>query len=329
MIEYYSDDIHLRCSTHKILMGVFAGLSAVALILFWYYAVLILKIYRWRNKWLLLFLLFLMLSILSDVLYGIHQIMRYSPTCIDSTDKCVKSILDWTNFVFYLLSIIVNAFNWVFQIINIKACYNDQKLNRKIAWASLFLSISAFLSLYAGYTIYTWTSGSSDDEEINFFSYSFSLCYILVGLFFAASGCTFIKLYSKISPRIAKKINKPIAIDITIITLWWFVRGLLTFIRVFGDFVTTMKNRDFKNNGIMFPLYSFSYYSILTLLPSIAQILMLRFMIILKDKRVFSLCSSDQLSFLNHPRNPSLMQDDYGNESKWEYSTRSVSDANN
>ena len=272
-----------HCTLHRALMAVFAALVFLSLLVLWYYIRLVLKVFRCSNKILILFIIMLWVSMWSDIIYGIFQVIKMSPNWYSYGNKWINSSVNWTNFSIFPLTVMVNGFNFVMQILNIQERIKWVEINRMYVWVIMTIIMAVLIPSSIAALIVTCTLPEHSEDVNIFFAKTSSAFNVVVAIFFVIAIAVFIHKFSFLHPHLVKHVKTILIIDMAVISLSWVTRGVITFVRGYNDFVGRMEHASFRDNTPWFALYNFAYYILLTLWPNLVQIMMLRFLI--RNKR--------------------------------------------
>jgi len=266
---------------YQIFMGIFAWMCVIVIVVFLYHAYLTIRMYKLQNMWLILFLLTLFLSQISDILYALSEVVEseYRWLREEENNRCSYILLNWLSFAFNLLTVMINLFNWIFQMYKI-----DDRIKRKVSstqkiWTILLILVFFFISIFMIYFTMRWFNLGNHLKFERYFGYTFSTAYIIIGTSFAFLGQRFIKKFKIISPNLAKKASTRVMTTATIIWSIFVFRGIFLIARSSNNFLEPFRKSSLKNGNLKYPIFEFCYCITVSLVPTIMHIMMLRYLI--------------------------------------------------
>lgn len=180
------------------------------------------------------------------------------------------------SFVFNMLTVYVNLFNWVFQILTVNERISSSTLQKRLPWTVFIALFSFFIIIYLSYLFVGCKSEDAERKASNVASHIFGVAYIIIGIAFIIMGRKFISKLHLINPEFVHKISRIVKINVVIIGSIFIFRGLLLIARTIWDLDNKFKHYDQTNSGYLYPTYYFLYWLVCSIIPACLHILMLR-----------------------------------------------------
>ena len=268
-----------KCYLYKSLMGIFAVLSFILLWVCAYYSVRIFKIYRWTNVWLCLFMFALFLWLLVDTIYGINEVIITIISCDTEVDNWRYGIFSYLNFVLYLVTIIINTFNWIFQLQKLKEKSSGQRKSTIHLWVLLSMFTLFYIAIFWVFVGSIWTRLSQYSFYDHIFGNTVAASYVIVGIIFPSVCYLFYKKFKIVWPTLCQDSRTRIIVSVASIGIIFMSRGIIAIFRVQYHFMRDIVKQDISSGNPRYPFLNFTYYFIASLVPSSIHIIMLRYLI--------------------------------------------------
>lgn len=123
------------------------------------------------------------------------------------------------------------------------------------------------------------TSTSVRDNVVRIFAFSFGISYVSIGATFAVLGHRFYTKFKIVCPELAVKIKTRLQFNIGIVFVLFQLRGWFVIARGIHDFIPKFKKESLQTGNAGFIIFNFLYYTTVSLIPTIMQIIMLRYLI--------------------------------------------------
>ncbi|CAI2374392.1 unnamed protein product [Moneuplotes crassus] len=272
------------CETYVIVLIIYSCLGFFTLLVHLWYSIKFFRFYKFKHKLTSIFLIFLILSIICDIIYGVSEVsLRYADTCNGNGHYCTNYWTGWINYFMYMSTIIVLSFAYISQILRFKdRGRGRQRIYNIILWISMFtiLVICTVVFIFDGVNECNKLE-SEKHEAVTKGIKIVSCIYMLTGIFFMIILLWFYRALKKIETdengvRLHKKLKCRLAISITVIFGVFATRSGITLTRSFYDFLKDWKTTSMSDNKFLYAIYIFCYYFILSLVPAIVQIYLIR-----------------------------------------------------
>jgi hypothetical protein len=279
-------------SYYKVSISVFWLLSISTFIGVIYYGWKVYKKYRFTNCGILIFLCSLLLATLCDIIFCWAEIfMRYSDW--SPVSQWFTLFSSWINFIFYMLSMLIWAFNWWLNILRLQN-HIEQNV-QKISWIITSTLISISLIAYIFFLGRDWIISSDSNDLVPGVAIMFGIMYNLLAIAFAVLSIIFLRKLKRKSVDIYNSLFWRVVAYSSVVSVLFFIRGLYILSRSFKDYITEFKENSLINKDIGYPIFILLYYFCVSILPTLFHILMLRslwkyayFVEISVDSKVYS-----------------------------------------
>ncbi|CAI2375213.1 unnamed protein product [Moneuplotes crassus] len=272
-----------NCKGYVIMMMVYSCLGVLTLLFQLWYSVRFFKFYGFKHKLTSMFMVFLTLSIICDITYGVSQVViRYSDGCDEIKHSCVYYWTNWKNYFMYMNTIIVLSFTYISQILRFKNRGRSKKRVYNIMlWTTMLaiLLICAIIFLIDGIK-----ECRKDPDKTTLFTSGIIVVtgiHMVTGFFFMITLFYFYKVLKSVDEShhettLSNKLKWRLAISVTVIVVVFETRSSMILARSINDFLENWTNDSMKNNGTLYVIYSFCYYCILSLIPTMVQIYLIK-----------------------------------------------------
>lgn len=258
---------------YRISIGIFWLLSVFTFVGVVFYGLKAFRKYRFSNWGLLIFLWSLLLAIFWDIIFCWAEIfMRYydwSPV-----NRWFSLFASWINFIFYMLSMLIWAFNWWLNILRLQ---NHLKQGvQRTSWIITSILITITLAAYIFFLCQNWAASSGSNDLVPAVGIMFGISYVAIAIVFAVLSIVFLHKLRRKKIEIYNSLFWKVVAYSSVVSFLFFVRGLYILSRSFNDYIAKFKNNDIENNKIGYPMFILWYYFWMSILPTIFHIFLLR-----------------------------------------------------
>lgn len=189
--------------------------------------------------------------------------------CNAQLPQCGEGSLNWGNMVFFVSALIFNIFNWLFtrlKIENLTSSTWSSETRLKVSLIIFHIPIAAFgfstFIVYCGLDV-------TFENSIHFYRAVASVAYLSVSVAFIVVGKMFYNTLKRYSIVQAKEKRKSLIISISVVAIFFFIRGVFNIIRASTAYEVPFENKAWTQNDIGFPIYIFLYLFLWDILPII------------------------------------------------------------
>ncbi|CAI2374972.1 unnamed protein product [Moneuplotes crassus] len=272
------------CERYVTMMIIYSCFGLLILLFQLWYSVKFFKIYRFKHKLTSIFMVFLTLSIICDIIYGVSQVwLRHVDSCNGNAHSCADYWTDWINYFMYMSTIIVLSFTYISQILRFK---NRGRSKKRIYNIILWTSMLAILLICAIIFIADGIHECAKSDPPVLFTIGIQIAtgiYMLTGIFFMVTLLYFYRVLKRVDTdtntngvRLYKKLKCRLFVSITVIFVVFEIRSGMILARSFYDFLASWKEDSMKDNDLRYVIYIFCYYCLLSLVPAIVQIYLIK-----------------------------------------------------
>ena len=266
------------CVAFMALMVLFAVQSAIVMAVFLYYATKVFIMYGCSDRWLTIYLTLLFVSLCSNISFGVMEVAERVGGWEAEVDRCSYIAFYWMNYVFYMLAVMVNMFNWVLQIHKLNAKIRGSQHTSTKTWILMISLIIVFLLVFFGYLAYGCSNDKRFDSMTPFYGILFSVSYFIIGIWFAFFGYLFYQKYKIVFPQQAKLSKFRITMSLSVIWGLFLFRATSVISRVPNDYVIRFRNANIGE--FVYAMYNYLYFTLVSLVPTVVQIMMLHYLIL-------------------------------------------------
>mmetsp|Transcript_31420 Transcript_31420/g.27770 ORF Transcript_31420/g.27770 Transcript_31420/m.27770 type:complete len:160 (+) Transcript_31420:506-985(+) len=134
-----------------------------------------------------------------------------------------------------------------------------------------------------------------DSSSVELIADIFATSYILIGAIFGILGWRYYARLKICNPYLSFSTKMRIFLSIGIVLTVFEFRGIYVFIKQKHDFAEDWVKHSLKHNLLIYPIYSFCYVTLVTIVPSINQIISIK---IILDQKDFNSPSQNRISRL-------------------------------
>ncbi|CAI2384601.1 unnamed protein product [Moneuplotes crassus] len=271
------------CKGYVIMMIVYACVGVLTLLVQLWYSVKFLKFYGFKNIIVSIFMGFLTLSIVCDIIYGAAQAyFCYLQGCLGNKYYCLGHWTNWINYFMYMSTIIVLSFTYISQILRFK----NRERRKKRIYSIVLWSTMLFILLVC--TIIFIVDGvqtcRKHPKNIKIFSTGILVMTglnMLTGLFFMFTLLCFYRALKKVDKntngvKLSKKLKCRLIISIAVVVFVFETRSGIILVGSITDFLDIWEGEALKHNRTWYVIYTFCYYFILSLIPTMVQIYLIK-----------------------------------------------------
>ena len=124
---YIHEEQNESWSAYKITASVLVVLWALVFCVLMIYSYKFFKIYRFKSKWLALFLIMINLSVLTRMGNFIQELIVRKDSCTNEPPIWLDSVATFLNIELFIYAAMFHLFNWQYQIWEIKILLSDCK----------------------------------------------------------------------------------------------------------------------------------------------------------------------------------------------------------
>ncbi|CAI2373947.1 unnamed protein product [Moneuplotes crassus] len=271
------------CKGFVIMMIVYACVGFLTLLVQLWYSAMFFKFYGFKNKLITMFMIFLALSLICDIIYGASQAYRcYLDGCTGIDHYCLGYWTDWINYYMYMSTIIVLSFTYISQILKFNnRGKREKRIYNIILWATL---LGILLVLMIIFVVDGVNTCSKELDDVKIFTTGILIMTglnMLTGLFFMVTLLCFYRALKKLDKntygvKLSKKLRWRIIISIVVIVVVFEARSGMILLRSVSNFIDEWEQESLTKNRTWYVIYTFWYYCVLSLIPTMVQIYLIK-----------------------------------------------------
>ena len=266
------------CIKYKVTAGLLAAVFFVLSVFWCIYSVKFVKIYGMRSKWLIMFLIMLVLSALSRMVALFIEVTIRRHYCVSPFPKWGEGINTFFNLGVFLSAIVFWLFNWLYQINDINNLMHPRR-NYKIIIDLLLIVIQTVIFVIVCLMFVLSWACENKNHVIRTFAIVFSVFYFCIGIIFPICGYIFYKKLKLFSYKKSREMKTRILLSAIFISISFILRGWFNIIRISVHFDSKFRIPSQEDNKIGYPIFMIFYYIIVEITPIVFQMVSVKWVV--------------------------------------------------